>query len=92
VSLPSVGICLRRQGRCQAQTECGDEEEAKHANPPGGRLLLHLFRLLPFLFGGHRRLALENLALCQQLDVYTRTLARPSTRNRMPHDPLSVAL
>jgi hypothetical protein len=24
-------------------------------------LLLHLFRLLPFLFGGHRQLALENL-------------------------------
>jgi hypothetical protein len=26
-------------------------------------LLLHLLRLLPVLFGGHRQLALENLAL-----------------------------
>ena len=25
-------------------------------------LVLHLLRLLPFLFGGHRQLALENLA------------------------------
>ena len=33
-------------------------------------LLLHLFRLLPFLFGGHRQLALENLALRQQLALY----------------------
>jgi hypothetical protein len=32
-------------------------------------LLLHLLRLLPFLFGGHRQLALENLALRQQLAV-----------------------
>jgi len=30
-------------------------------------LLLYLFRLLPGLFGGHRRLALENLALRQRL-------------------------
>ena len=29
--------------------------------------LLHLLRLLPFLCGGHRQLALENLALRQQL-------------------------
>jgi hypothetical protein len=40
-------------------------------------LLLHLFRVLPFLFGGHRRLALENLALQQQLAVYKRTVIRP---------------
>jgi len=33
-------------------------------------LLLHLLRLLPFLVGGHRQLALENLALRQQLAVY----------------------
>src|SRR5256885_8822615 len=33
-------------------------------------LLLHLVRLCPFLFGGHRQLALENLALRQQLAVY----------------------
>jgi hypothetical protein len=41
-------------------------------------LLFHLLRLLPFLFGGHRQLALENLALRQQLAVYKRTARRPS--------------
>jgi hypothetical protein len=30
-------------------------------------LLLHLLRFLPVLFGGHRQLALENVALRQQL-------------------------
>jgi hypothetical protein len=39
--------------------------------------LLHLLRLLPFLCGGHRRLAIENLALRQQLAVYKRTAPRP---------------
>src|SRR3989442_7230872 len=34
-------------------------------------------RLLPFLCGGHRQLALENLALHQQLAVYKRTVPRP---------------
>ena len=43
-------------------------------------LLLHLLRLLPFLFGGHRQLALENLALRQQLAVYKRTVIRPPLR------------
>jgi transposase InsO family protein len=43
-------------------------------------LLLHLFRALPFLFGGHRQLALENLALRQQLAVYKRTVSRPPLR------------
>jgi hypothetical protein len=43
-------------------------------------LLLHLFRLLPFLFGGQRQLALENLALRQQLAVYKRTVIRPPLR------------
>jgi hypothetical protein len=43
-------------------------------------LLLHLFRLLPFLCGGHRQLALENLALRQQLAVYKRTTTRPKLR------------
>src|SRR5213078_3806947 len=43
-------------------------------------LLLDLLRLLPFLFGGHRQLALENLALHQQLDVYKRTAPRPKLR------------
>ena len=39
--------------------------------------LLHLFRLLPVLCGSHRHLALENLALRQQLAVYKRALSRP---------------
>src|SRR4029453_5985753 len=43
-------------------------------------LLLHLFRVLPFLFGGHRQLALENLALRQQIAVYKRTVSRPPLR------------
>ena len=43
-------------------------------------LLLHLFRLLPFLCGGHRRFAIENLALRQQLAVYKRTAPRPRLR------------
>jgi putative transposase len=43
-------------------------------------LLLHLCRLLPFLVGGHRQLALENLALRQQLAVYKRSLPRPKLR------------
>ena len=40
-------------------------------------LLLQLLRLLPFLLGGRRQLALENLALRQQLTVYNRAMPRP---------------
>jgi putative transposase len=40
-------------------------------------LLLRLLRLLPFLLGGHRQIALENLALHHQLAVYKRTVSRP---------------
>jgi transposase InsO family protein len=43
-------------------------------------VLLHLFRLFPFLCGGHHQLALENLALRQQLAVYKRTVTRPKLR------------
>src|SRR5262249_39637145 len=43
-------------------------------------LLLHLLRLFPFLFGSHRHLALENLALRQQLAVYKRAIIRPPLR------------
>jgi hypothetical protein len=43
-------------------------------------LLLHLLRLLPFLFGGQRQLVLENLALRQQLAVYKRAVTRPPLR------------
>ena len=43
-------------------------------------LLLDLLRLLPFLCGGHRQLALENLALRHQLAVYKRTAIRPKLR------------
>jgi hypothetical protein len=39
--------------------------------------VLHLLRLLPFLFGSHCQLALENLALRQQLAVCQRTVTRP---------------
>jgi putative transposase len=42
--------------------------------------VLHLHRLLPFLVGGHRHVALENLALRQQLAVYKRTIRRPKLR------------
>ncbi len=42
--------------------------------------LLHLLRLLPFLCGGSRELALEDLALRQQLAVYKRTTNRPKLR------------
>jgi putative transposase len=43
-------------------------------------LVLHLLRLVPFLCGGHRQLALENLALRQQLAAYKRAAARPKLR------------
>src|SRR5438046_2903752 len=43
-------------------------------------LLLHLLRLRPFLFGGYSQLAIENLALRQQLSVYKRTTTRPKLR------------
>jgi putative transposase len=43
-------------------------------------LVLHLLRLLPFLIGGHRQLAFENLALRQQLAVYKRLAPRPKLR------------
>jgi len=43
-------------------------------------LLLYLLRLLPILCGGHRQVALENLALRQQLVVYKRTATRPRIR------------
>jgi putative transposase len=42
--------------------------------------LLHLVRLFPFLCGGHGQLALENLALRQQLAVYKRRVTRPNLR------------
>ena len=43
-------------------------------------LLLNLLRVLPVFCGGHRQLALENLALRQQLAVYKRTVVRPRLR------------
>jgi putative transposase len=43
-------------------------------------LMLRVLRLIPFLVRGHSTLALENLALRQQLDVYKRTMARPRLR------------
>src|SRR5260370_10526284 len=43
-------------------------------------LLFHLLRLFLFLFDGHRLLALENLALRQQVAVYKKTVTRPKVR------------
>src|SRR6267143_1660942 len=43
-------------------------------------LVLYLLRLLPFLCDGHHQLALENLALRQQLAVYKRMARRPKLR------------
>ena len=40
-------------------------------------LLLHLLRLLRLLCGGHRQVALENLALRHQLAVYKKMVNRP---------------
>jgi hypothetical protein len=40
-------------------------------------ILLSMLRLLPVLVGGHRHLALENLALRHQIAVYRRTVRRP---------------
>ncbi|MCC7241948.1 MAG: helix-turn-helix domain-containing protein [Acidobacteria bacterium] len=42
--------------------------------------LLRGLRLLTVLVGGHRALALENLALRQQLAMYRRTRFRPTIR------------
>ncbi len=44
-------------------------------------LLLHLLRLLPVLCGGHRQVALENLALRHQLAIYKKTVNRPKLRS-----------
>jgi hypothetical protein len=54
-------------------------------NPSLMITLLHLLRLLPFLRGGPRQLALENLALRQQLTVYKRTVTRPRLRRTDRH-------
>src|SRR5437867_12613034 len=45
-------------------------------------LLLHRLRLLPMLCGGHRQVALENLALRHQLAVYKKMVNRPKLLSR----------
>jgi hypothetical protein len=40
-------------------------------------VLLHMLRLVPYVFGGHRWLTLENLALRQQLVVYKGAVTGP---------------
>src|SRR5881398_981904 len=55
-------------------------------------LLLHLLRLFPFLCGGHRQLALENLALHQQLAVYKRTMTRPRLRAGVGRPPVNAQI
>ena len=52
-------------------------------------LLLHLLRLLPMLCGGHRQVALENLALRHQLAVYKKMVNRPKLLSR-PDSPLAL--
>jgi hypothetical protein len=48
-------------------------------------LLLDVLRLFPFLCGGHHQLALENLALRQQLAIYKRTTNRLKLRRSDRH-------
>jgi hypothetical protein len=72
-------------GLCLAKTQAGGQvvdllASIRRESRLVITLLLHLLRLLPFLVGGHRQLALENLALRQQLAIYKRTLARPQLR------------
>jgi transposase InsO family protein len=43
-------------------------------------ILLQMLRLFPFFCGGHRQLAVENLALRHQLAVFKRTVTRPKLR------------
>src|SRR5712664_323469 len=54
-------------------------------------LLLHLLRLFPFLFGSHCQLAVENLALRQQLAVYKRTTARPGLHRHQGTPPVLLS-
>src|SRR5205809_6907643 len=51
-----------------------------------------LLRLFPFLCGGHRQLALENLALHQQLAVYKRTMTRPRLRAAVARPPVNAQI
>jgi hypothetical protein len=44
--------------------------------------LLLVLRFLMLVFSGHKRVALENAALRQQLAVFTRERKRPRLRNR----------
>ena len=44
-------------------------------------ILLQMLRLFPFFCGGHRQLAVENLALRHQLAVFKRTVTRPRLRS-----------
>jgi putative transposase len=55
-------------------------DQSRRQSPSMITTLLHLVRLCPFLCGGHRQLALENVALRQQLAVYKRMISRPALR------------
>ena len=46
------------------------------------RAILHSFRLVFLSLGGHRQVALENLALRQQLAILRRSVTRPRLRER----------
>ena len=66
--------------RASTRSSGGISTDTEDARSTRLELLLHLLRLLPVLFGGHRQLALENLALRQQLAVYKRMMTRPRLR------------
>ena len=42
--------------------------------------ILSLFRMIPLILGGHEQVALENLALRQQLAIFQRSVHRPKIR------------
>ena len=67
---------LVRHGEVAFLTPC------RHNLPTMLASIVSVFRLLLLLFGGHRAVALENLALRQQLAVYKRTNRRPQLVNR----------
>jgi hypothetical protein len=49
--------------------------------------ILSLFRMIPLILGGYGQVALENLALREQLAIFQRSVRRPKIR---PTDRLSL--
>jgi hypothetical protein len=75
----TIWVVLRHQNSVRSQV-VDPSALIRRESRPMITFLLHLLRLLPFLCGGHRQLALENLALRQQLAVYKRETTRPRLR------------